>query len=235
MHITLESQILGNRQRHLRRDQPLYYRIIGQVKEHADVVRHAAFLESLLEELGDIMFYAHRSEYHRELSFCIISQRCLLYYLRGKLVMRKAISREYWQFLTTDQCRQPINRRYTRTDIVPRIFPANRIQGQPVYIPPVHRGNRPQSVNRLPDSVKRTPQHIRRYRNFHRMAGQFRMGIGKRHILRPFKYLYNSLVFVQFYDTAHLSRAAFYHKLYNLVEKGILYSFQDNERAVNIA
>ena len=61
------------------------------------------------------------------------------------------------------------------------------------------------------------------------------MSIGKRHILRPFKYLYNSLVFVQFYDTAHFSRAAFYHELYNFVEKGILYAFQDNERAVNIA
>ena len=67
------------------------------------------------------------------------------------------------------------------------------------------------------------------------MAAESCVGIHKGHILCSFKYLDQSLVFIDLYDTAKFSGTVVYTEFYDLIERGIPYSFQDNKRAVDLA
>ncbi len=61
-------------------------------------------------------------------------QRSLLYDLCCQLVMWKSVSGEDRQLLSADQCGQSVDGGDTGTDIVSRIFTANRVQRKTVDI-----------------------------------------------------------------------------------------------------
>ena len=161
MFVALKCQILCNGQCNLRRDQTLYDRIICQIQEHTHMIGYTAFFKCLTEEIGYVVFYAHRCKYDRKFFIRIISQRCLLYDLCRQLIMRKSIAGKDRQLLSTDQSGQTINCRNTCTDIVTRIFTAYRIQRQTIDISLIRRKQWSQSIDRYSDSVKCSSQHIR--------------------------------------------------------------------------
>ncbi len=235
MHITLKRQILRHRKRHLRRNQTLYHRVIGQIQEHTHMVRHAALLKSLAEKLRNIMLDAHRPKHHGKILIRPVPKGRLFHNLRRQLVMGKPVPRKNRKLLPPNQRGQPVNGRDSRPDIIPWILPADRIQRQAVHVSLLGRPNRPKPVNRHPDAVKRTPQHFRGNRHLHGMSGQPRMGIPKRHILRSLEDLNHRLILIQLHNTAHLLRIAVHHKLHNLIKKRTLQPFQHNKRAVYTA
>ena len=67
MHALFKCKILSQRQRHLRGDQTLNDRIIGQIDKHGDVVGNTAFLEGSAEEVCHIVLYTHGGEHDCEL------------------------------------------------------------------------------------------------------------------------------------------------------------------------
>ena len=102
MHIALERQILCNRKRNLRRDQTFHHRIVGQVKEHAHMIRNAALVKCLAEELCNVMLNTHRAEHNREVLVRPVAQGRLLNDLRRQLVVGKSVSREDRKLLPAD-------------------------------------------------------------------------------------------------------------------------------------
>ena len=74
------------------------------------MICNAAFFKRLLEEVRNIMFDAHRAEHDSKLFIRLITERCLLYYLGGQLVVRQAVAGKYRELLPPDQRGQPVNR-----------------------------------------------------------------------------------------------------------------------------
>ena len=180
MHAFLECKVLGSCQRYLRSDQTLYNRVICQVQEHNNVVRYTAFLEGPAEELCYVVFNTHSDKYDCEL-FIRISQGCLLYDLCCQLVVRKSVSGENRQLLSTNQGGQTVDCRDTGMDIVSWVFTGNRVQRQAVDVSSYLCVNRSHAVDRFSDTVKGTSQDFLGKSDLHRMSGQTGMGIGKRH------------------------------------------------------
>src|SRR5699024_1106040 len=79
MHVLLKGQIFGHCKRHLRGDQTLHDRIVRKVQEHCDMVRNAAFLKGVPEEIRNVVLYAHGGEHDGELLIGTFAQRRLLY------------------------------------------------------------------------------------------------------------------------------------------------------------
>ena len=60
------------------------------------------------------------------------------------------------------------------------------------------------------------------------------MGIGKRHARSSLKYLNNGFVFVYSNDTSQFFLIAVYGKFYDFLVGSIFYTFQNNQRAIDL-
>ena len=196
VHILFKCQIFCHGQCNLRRNQTFHDRIVCEVQKHGNVVGNAAFFKSSAEEVGNIMFDTHGGKYNGKFFIGIISERRLLYDLGCQLVMRKSVSGEDRQLLTADQGGQSVDCRNSGADIVSRVFPHDRVERQAVDISFQLGNNGTQIVNGFSDSVECTTQHIRGKCDFHRMSGQSCVCIFQRHVLRAFKDLNHSFVFI---------------------------------------
>ena len=196
MHILFKCQIFCHGQSNFRCDQTFYDRIVCQIQEHGNVVCNTAFFKGSAEEICHIVFDAHGGKYNGKFFIGIISERRLLYDLGCQLVMRKSVSGEDRQLLTADQGGQSVDCRNSGADIVSRVFPHDRVERQAVDISFQLGNNGTQIVNGFSDSVECTTQHIRGKCDFHRMSGQSCVCIFQRHVLRAFKDLNHSFVFI---------------------------------------
>ena len=122
----VKCQIFRGCQRHLRRDQTLYNRIVRQVQIRDNVIRNAALFKRTSEEISDIVLNAHRRKDDRKFFVRIRAQGSLLYDLRSQLVMRQSVSGEDRQLLSSDQRGQSVDRGNTGLDKVPGILPGHR-------------------------------------------------------------------------------------------------------------
>ena len=233
MHSFLECKVLGSCQRYLRSDQTLYNRVVCQVQEHNNVIRYTAFLEGPAEKLCYIVFNTHSGKYDCELLIGI-SQGCLLYNLCGQLVVRKSVSGEDRQLLATNQGSQTVDCRNTGMDIVSWVFTGNRVQRQAVDVSSYLCVNRSHAVDRFSDTVESTSKDFFGKSDLHRMSGQTGMGIGKRHARGSLKYLNNGFVFVYSNDTSQFFLIAVYGKFYDFLVGSIFYTFQNNQRAIDL-
>ena len=181
------------------------------------------------------MLDAHSGKYDGELFVRPLSQGGLLYDLRRKLVVGKAVSGEDRQLLAADQCGQAVDGGNPGVDIVSGVFPLDRIRGQAVHIPPQSGGDGAQVIDGLADAVKSTSQHIRGERDLHRMPGKPGVGIFQGHIFRTLEYLDDRAVLVDLHDTPDLALLAADHKFHDLVIERTLHALQDDQRAVDTA
>ena len=67
MHVLFKCQVFRNSESHLGSDQTLYNRVVRKIQEHCHMVRNAAFLKGITEEIRHIMFDAHGSEHDGKL------------------------------------------------------------------------------------------------------------------------------------------------------------------------
>ena len=233
MHAFLECKVLGSCQRYLRSDQTLYNRVVCQVQEHNNVVRYTAFLKGPAEELCYVVFNTHSGKYDCKL-LIRISKGCLLYDLCCQLVVRKSVSGEDWQLLATNQGSQTVDCRNTGMDIVSWVFTGNRVQRQAVDVSSYLCVNWSHAVDRFSDTVEGTSKDFFGKSDLHRMSGQTGMGIGKRHARSSLKYLNNGFVFVYSNDTSQFFLIAVYGKFYDFLVGSIFYTFQNNQRAIDL-
>lgn len=131
MHAFLECKVLGSCQCYLRSDQTLYNRVVCQVQEHNNVVRYTAFLQGPAEELCYVVFNTHSGKYDCKL-LIRISKGCLLYDLCCQLVVRKSVSGEDRQLLSTNQGGQTVDCRNTGMDIVSGYLRVTGFSGRPL-------------------------------------------------------------------------------------------------------
>ena len=64
------------------------------------------------------------------------------------------------------------------------------------------------------------------------MSGESGMCVAKGHIVSSFKYLDNCFVLINLNDTADLLCSVIHMEFDNLLKRGILYTFQNYQRAV---
>ena len=134
MHILFKCQILRSCQCNLRCDQTFYNRVICQVQKHCYVIGYTAFFECVTEEISNVMFDTHSSEYDCKFFIRIASKRSLFYNLCSKLIVRKSISGENRKLLSADQSCQSVDRGNSGADIVSWVFSADRVERKSVHI-----------------------------------------------------------------------------------------------------
>ena len=134
MHILFKCQILRSCQCNLWCDQTFYNRVICQIQKHCYMIGNTAFFKCVTEEISNVMFDTHSSEYDCKFFIRIASKRSLFYNLCSKLIVRKSISGENRKLLSTNQGGQTINCRNTGIDIVSWIFSADRVERKSVHI-----------------------------------------------------------------------------------------------------
>ena len=235
MHVLLKCQILGSCQRDLRCDQTLDNRVISQVEEHRDVARYAALLKCLAEILRDIVLDAHRGKYDTELALRVLSDVRLLHNLCRQLIMRKTVAGENRQLLAANQSCQSVDSGNTCLNEVSRILAAARVQRKTVDIDLRVGDDRTEAVDRTADTIKCTAQDVLGECDLHRMTRQSRMCIGQGHTRRSLEDLNNGVVLIALDDTAELLLLAVHRELNNFIVSGVLYAFEDDERAVDTA
>ena len=134
MHILFKCQILRSCQCNLWRDQTFYNRVICQIQKHCYMIGNTAFFKCVTEEISNVMFDTHSSEYDCKFFIRIASKRSLFYNLCSKLIVRKSISGENRKLLSTNQSCQSVDRGNSGTDIVSWIFSADRVERKSVHI-----------------------------------------------------------------------------------------------------
>ena len=92
VHILFECKIFRHSERYFWCDQTLYYRIVCKIQKHCHMICDSALFKCIAEEVCDVVLYTHSCEHDSEFLIRILSKRCLLNDLRGKLVMRKTVS-----------------------------------------------------------------------------------------------------------------------------------------------
>ena len=235
MHSFFKGKIFGCCKSDLRSKKTLYYRIVCQIQEHDNMVGSTAFLKGTAEKFSYVIFYAHCCKYNGKVFIGVASQRSLLYDLRSKFVVGKSVSGKNRKFLSADQCCQTVDSRNTCVDIVSRVLSGYWIQRKSIDIQFYFRGNIAQSVNRLTDSVKGTSEDFRRKSDLHWMSGQSCMSVCQGHAFSSLKDLNNSLVLVNFYNTADLLCSVVHMKFYDFFIGRVFNPFQNNQRAVYLA
>lgn len=165
MACLFEGKIFSGGQRDLRCQKSLYNRVIGKVQKHNYMVRGAAFFKGSAEKFCNVIFDTHCGEYNCKIFVRVISKRCLLYDLCGKLIVRKTISGKNRKLLSADQGSKTINRGDSCIDIVSWIFTFDRIQRKSVDVQTYLRCDLAQSVNRaVPIPLKVRPRFLRKDR-----------------------------------------------------------------------
>ena len=133
MHIFLKCQIFCRSQRHTRCGNTLNRRVICQVnKQHGSINRSGLF-EGLYEIVGLFKCNTHSGKYNREFFVCTAYLR-LSCNLGCQLRMRQTGTGEDWQLLSTNQCIQSVNGRYSRLDKFLRIYSCCRIHRKTINI-----------------------------------------------------------------------------------------------------
>ena len=127
MHMLLKGQIFRHGQRHLRSDETLHHRIVGQIQEHGHVVGHAALLKGMPEEVRHVMLDAHGGKNDGKLLIRVLAQRRLFYNLGGQLIMWQTVAGENRQLLSADQRCQSVDGGDSGVNIVSRVLTADRI------------------------------------------------------------------------------------------------------------
>ena len=92
VHILFKCKIFRHSERYFWCDQTLYYRIVCKIQKHCHMICDSALFKCIAEEVCDVVLYTHSCEHDSEFLIRILSKRCLLNDLRGKLVMRKTVS-----------------------------------------------------------------------------------------------------------------------------------------------
>ena len=160
MHILLKCQILRRCQRHLRRSDTLYRRVIRQVDKQHRTVKGACLPETLDKEIRLLERDSHCSEYNREI--LIFSKHlCLSCDLCRKLGMRQTGCGEDRQFLSADQSVQSIDCGHSCLNKLFRIASRRRVHRQTVDIHPGIRQDLRSVIYRAAQSVEHTAKHIR--------------------------------------------------------------------------
>jgi hypothetical protein len=124
--VVLERQVLGGRQRHLRREQALDGRVVGLVQEEHRARQGARALELLGEEGQLALRDAHRGEHDRELGRLADDGR-LPRDLGGQLVGRQARAGEDRQLLAAHQADQRVDRRDAGLDELLGLLAGDRV------------------------------------------------------------------------------------------------------------
>ena len=166
MHVFFECKILGCRQRHSRCGNTFDRRVICQVDEQHRSVDGSCLFKGFYEEVRLFKCNTHSGKYYGE--FLIASAYfCLFCDLRCQVGMWKSGCREDRQLLSTYQCVQSVNSRYTCLDKLFRIASGCRIHRKSVDVTSLIRQDLRASVDRATQSVKDTSQHIFRYTKLH--------------------------------------------------------------------
>ena len=229
----LVGQILRCRQRDTRGDDALDDGVICKIKEHSDVIGHAALLKCPPEILRNIVFNAHSGKYNTELLIAVPAKVGLQDQLGCQLIVRQAVPGEDRELLTADQRCKRIDRGDSRIDIISRILTPAGIERHAVHIDPHLRGNRPQIVDRTADAVESPAEDILRQSNLHRVTGQNCPRIAKGHAVRAFKYLDDSPVLIALDNSPYALCAVLHPELDDLIVSGSPKTFEDDKRTVN--
>ena len=232
MHAFFKSKIFSSSEGNLRCQKTLYNRVVGKVQKHYNVVGSTAFLEGPAEEFGYVVFNAHCCKNNSEFLIGVCAKGSLLNDLCSQLVMRKTVSGKDRQLLAADQGGQSVDGGDAGVDIVSRIFTGYRVQRKSVDIQADFRCDLAKSVNGLADTVKGTSQDLRGKPDLHRMSGKTCVCIAEGHIISSLKNLDNSLVFIDFHDTADLLCAVFHVEFHDLLVRCVFDTLKDNKRAV---
>ena len=166
VHIFLKSKELCCSQCHTWCGNTLYSRVICQVYKQNSSVDRSCLFEGLNEEVGFLEGDTHRCKYNGELLVCA-AYSCLSRNLSCQLCMRQTGCREDRKLLTTNQCIQTINGRYTCLNKLFRIASGCRVHWQTVNITAFLWKDFRTIIDRAAQTVKDTSQHILGYTKLH--------------------------------------------------------------------
>ena len=178
VHILLEGQIFRSSQRHTRRGDTLYRRVICKVDEKDGTVNGARLFEAFRKEIGFLKGDSHGCEYNRK-GFAGSAHLRLTGNLRAKLGMRQTGSRENRQLLTPDQGIQTINGGHARLDELIGVISGCRIHRQTVDVPALVRQDLRSLVNGTAQAVEDAAQHIGRHAQLHGSSQETHLAVGQ--------------------------------------------------------
>src|SRR5699024_11158413 len=131
VHILLKRQILCRRQRHTRRGDTLYRRVICQVDKQYGTVNGASLLEGFYEEVGLFKCNTHCREYNGEVLIFAKYLR-LSCNLRRQLIVGQTGTGEDRQLLSSNQRVQSVDGGHTGLDKLRRVYTGRRVHRQTV-------------------------------------------------------------------------------------------------------
>ena len=205
MHPFFKRKVLRRRQRHARRRDTFYRRIVGKIHKQYGTVDGSRLLKTLDKKIGFLKRNTHRGKNHREL-FILSPHLCLTGNLCRQLRVGHTGRGKDRQLLPADQCIQSIDGGNPCLDKLLRITSRRRVHRQTVDIPAFFRQDLRTAVDGLSQTVKDTSQHIRRYAKLHGPAQKTYLTVGQIDACRVFKQLQQRCVSVHF---QHLAAAFF--------------------------
>ena len=161
MHVQIESQVFGRSQRHTRRSDTLYRRVVGQIHEHDSSVDRSCSAEVRGEKVRFLISDSDRRKDYREVSGIVTEDLCLTGNLCSQIRMGKSASRENWKFLSPDQRVQAIDGRYAGLNELRRVISGCRVHRKSVDVHLFLCDNLRSAVLGTPHSVEYTSQHLR--------------------------------------------------------------------------
>ena len=159
MLAAVEREVLGQRQRHARRQQSFHAGRIGERKKHHRAGQRAGVLEIADEKFRDVVLDAHRGE-HDGKAGVRLQQPRLPDDLRGNAVVRQAVAGKNRQLLAAHQRVHAVNRGNARLDEFARIAPRKRIDRQTVHIAAIGGKCGCAAISRPAQAVKNAAQHL---------------------------------------------------------------------------
>ncbi len=160
VEVPLEGEVLGDGQRHPRREQSLDRRIVGQIEEQDGPVELSRLLQVRTKEGSLAMRDAHCGEDDHEVLMLGATDRRSCRDIGGELIGRQSEPREDRQLLTAHQRVEPVDRRDAGLDELGRIATGRRIDRQPVHVPEVLRHDGGAAIDRHTRAVEHPPEDI---------------------------------------------------------------------------
>ncbi len=178
MHPLFKSKVLRSGQRHTRRRDTLYGRIVRQIDKQDGTVDSSGLRKGLNKVIRLLKRDTHSRKYNGELLILTANLR-LSGNLRSQLGMRQTGTREDRQLLAADQRVQSVNRGYTGLDELLRVYTSRRIHRQAVDIAALLRQDLRTAVDRVSYAVKDTAEHVAGNAQLHTSAQETYFTVGE--------------------------------------------------------
>ena len=201
VHILFKCQIFSSCQCHFGCTDTFYGRVICQVDKYYRTVDSTCLFEVIDKEFSIFKCDTDSREYYRKFGIRTANLR-LSCDLNRQIRMGQTGTGEDGQFLTTNQCIQTINGRYTSLDEFRRIDSCRRVDGRTIDVQSLFGDDFGTAVHGVTHTVEDTTQNVRGYAEVQTFAQKTHLTFCQVDTCCRFKQLYQSSVAIYFQNLA---------------------------------